>query len=180
MLIVFRAAVSICFFAALVGASLGADEQKFITPEELDKLPEGIKVVHEPKIALATHNTKSNARYKYTWWYKTTVSSDDSDVTIEQFGVLIQENGKWVNGGAYTGKPYATDEFADWYKCPKAVVKKGKSYSDPRNWSAYDDLRADKMRWYYVGIDSKGKKVKGQADVELKDEIDPKKPAVPK
>ena len=36
------------------------------------------------------------------------------------------------------------------------------------------------MRWYYVGIDPKGEKVKGEAVIELKGEIDPKKPKDPK
>ena len=34
----------------------------------------------------------------------------------------------------FTGKPYAADEFTEWYKCPKAMLKKGKSFSDPTNW----------------------------------------------
>jgi hypothetical protein len=45
-----------------------ADEPRFITPEELDKLPVGITVTHEPKAALATLTGKSERRAKYTWW----------------------------------------------------------------------------------------------------------------
>jgi hypothetical protein len=179
MFVVFRTAVIACLFVALIGCSLSADEPKFITPEELDRLPEGIKVVHEPKTALATLTGRSKLRAKYTWWYKTTVSGIDADVTILEFGAFDWKDGKWVNGRTFTGKPYAAEEFADWYNCPNAVVKKSESRSDPRNWSSQPELRAGKMRWYYVGTDPKGNKVKGEAVIELKAEIDPKKPKDP-
>ncbi|MCI0741528.1 MAG: hypothetical protein L0Y72_21040 [Gemmataceae bacterium] len=159
---------------------LAEGEMKFITPEEFDKLPEGIKVVHEPKTALATLTGKSERRGKYTWWYKTTVSATNGDVTIVEFGGFLWKDGKWVNDGrTLTGKPYAAAEFADWYKCPKALLKKGESYSDSTNWSSDAELRAWKTRWYFVGIDAKGKKVKGEAVIDLKAEIDPKKPKEP-
>jgi hypothetical protein len=153
-----------------------ADDRKPITPEELDKLPEGIKVVHEPKVALATLTGKSDRRLKYTWWYKTTVSPTDGDVTIVEFGGFAWVDGKWVPGGTLGGKPYGTEEFAEWYKSPKGLLKKGESYSDPTNWSTDAELRAGKLRWYFIGVDAKGKKVKGEAVIELKAEIDPKKP----
>jgi hypothetical protein len=153
---------------------LSAEEVKPITPEELDKLPEGIKVVHEPKAALATLTGKSERRLNYTWWYKTTVSATDAEVTIVEFGGFMWHDGKWVNA-----KPYTAEEFAEWYKCPKALLKKGESYSDPTNWSTDAELRAGKTRWYFVGVDSKGKRVKGEAVIELKAEIDPKKPKDP-
>jgi hypothetical protein len=156
--------------------TLGADEPKFITPEELDKLSEGIKVVHEPRTALATLTGKSDRRAKYTWWYKTTVSATDGDVTITEFGALAWKDEKWVSGGTFTGKPYAAGEFAEWYQCPKAMLKKGKSFSDPTNWSTHTELRAGKIRWYFLGTDAKGIKVKGEAVIELKAEIDPSKP----
>ncbi len=157
-------------------ATLEADEPKFLTPEELDKLPAGIKVVHEPNPALATLTGKSERRAKYTWWYKTTVSAPAGDVTIVEFGAFMRKDGKWVHLGTFTGKPYSTGEFAEWYKCPKAILKKGESVADPTNWSSAPELRVGKTRWYYLGIDSQGKKVKGEAIIELKAEIDPKKP----
>jgi len=154
-------------------------ETKFISWEEFDKLPGGITVVHEPKIALATLTGKSERRAKYTWWYKTTVSATDGDVTIVEYGGFTWQDGKWISGGTITRKPYGGDEFAEWYKCPKAVLKKGESYSDPTNWFSQAELRAEKMRWYFVGFDAKGKKVKGEALIEFKAEIDPKKPVDP-
>jgi hypothetical protein len=153
-----------------------ADEPTFITAEELDTLPTGIKVVHKPKVALATLTGKSERRAKYTWWYKTTVSAIDADVSIEEFGALVWWNSTWVNGGSFTGKPYGTKEFAEWYKCPKAMLTQGKSFSDQTNWSSDTELRAGKGRWYFIGTDSKGQRVKGEAIIKLSAAIDPKKP----
>jgi hypothetical protein len=174
----FRTAVIASVFGVALVAlpALAADEPTFITAEELDKLPTGIKVVHKPKTALATLTGKSERRAKYTWWYKTTVSAIDADVTIEEFGAFVWLDGECVNGGTFTGKPYAAEEFAEWYKCPKAVLKKGKAYSDATNWSSAPELQAMKMRWYFVGINSQGRRVKGEAVIKLKAEIDPKKP----
>lgn len=174
------AAIASMFGLALIGLpALAADEPRFITAEELDQLPTAIKVVHKPKTALATLTGKSERRAKYTWWYKTTVTAIDVDVTIEEFGAFVWWDGKWVNGGSFTGKPYGAEEFAEWYKCPKAVLKKGKSYSDPTNWSSAAELQAMKMRWYFVGVDAEGKRVKGEAVIKLKAEVDPKKPKDP-
>jgi hypothetical protein len=151
----------------------------FISVKEFEKLPTGIKVVHDPKIALATRTGKSERRATYTWWYKTTVSAIESDVTIVEFGAFTWINGKWINGRTLNLEPYTSKEFEEWYKCPKAVLKKGKSYSDPTNWSTDGALNARKIRWYFVGIDASGKRVRGEAVIETKGEIDPKKPVDP-
>jgi hypothetical protein len=155
-----------------------ARDAEFITPEELDKIPEGIKVLHEPKMVLASLSGKSVRRSKYTWWYKTTVSTADDDVTIIQFGGFAWKDGKWFPG-SFTGKPYTVEDFADWYKCPKGVLKKGESYSDPTNWASEPELVAGKTRWYFIGVDGTGRRVKGEAIVELKAEIDPIRPKDP-
>ncbi|MCE9567134.1 MAG: hypothetical protein K8U57_34460 [Planctomycetes bacterium] len=155
-----------------------ADEPKSITLEELDKLPTGIKVTHEPKVALATLTGKSERRLKYTWWYKTTVMATDPDLTIVEFGGFVWQDGKWVVR-SINSKPFTGEDFAEWYKCPKAVLKKGEAYSDPTNWSTAPELMAGKTRWYFIGVDGKGKRFKGEAVIELKAEIDPKKPKDP-
>lgn len=147
-----------------------------ITVEELDKLPEGIVVVHEPKTALATLSGKSERRAKYTWWYKTTITTKDEDVTIQEFGAFVWLDGKWVSVGTITGKPYGRDEFAEWYKCPKGVLRKGEAYSDPTNWSSREELQAGKTRWYFIGVDAKGKRIKGEAVIEEIAKLDPAKP----
>lgn len=161
------------FFALLLatftGASLRSDEPKFPTPDDLDKLPVGIKVIHDPEEPYATPAGKGD-KAKYTWKYKTTVTAIDGDITIVEFGGFSYHDGKWI-----IGKPFSAKEFAQWYKCPKALLKKGESYTDPMNWSNDNQLRAGKTLWYFIGVDEKGNRVKGEAVIELKDEVEPKK-----
>jgi hypothetical protein len=157
-------------------SSTGIDDTTFLTPEDFEKLPVGINVVHEPSAPLATLTGKSERRSKYTWWYKTTVSAVDEDVTIVQFGGFTWEGGRWAAGRSFTGKPYAAAEFAEWYKCPDAVLKRGKAYADTANWSTGPELRARKERWYFIGVDRKGRRVKGEAVLDLNGDIDPKRP----
>jgi hypothetical protein len=178
--VIISAAIACGLTLSLLGDSVTvADDAKSITPEELEKLPEGIKVTHEPKVASATLTGRSERRSKYTWWYRTTVSTISADVTIVEFGGFTWEKGKWVAGRSFTGKPFTGEDFAEWYKCPKSILKRGESYSDPTNWSTAQELVAGKTRWYFVGVDGNGKRVKGESVIELKAEIDPKKPKDP-
>ncbi|MBA4192725.1 MAG: hypothetical protein C0467_32570 [Planctomycetaceae bacterium] len=170
----------VCLLALSSGTTrhVNADEPKFTTLEELDKLPTGLKVTHEPKVALGTLSGKSERRSKYTWWYKTTVTATESDLIIVEFGGFAWQDGKWVPS-SINGKPFTGEDFAEWYKCPKAVLKKGEAYSDPTNWSNAPELMAGKTRWYFIGVDGKGKRFKGEAVIELKGDIDPKLPKDP-
>ena len=171
-----RVALALILILAGAPTHLSADEPKFTTPEEFDKLPTGITVKHEPEVALATLTGKSERRGKYTWWYKTTVSAKAEDVTLLEFGGFAWHEGKWVVGSTFTGKAYKSAEFAEWYKCPDAVLKKGKTYTDPTNWTSGSELVPGKTKWYFVGVTADGKRVGGAAVVELKAKIDPNKP----
>lgn len=163
----------------LVSLAAAADDPKPTTIEELDKLPVGLKVVHDPNPARATETGGSERRRKYTWWFKTTITPTDSDVKIIEFGTYAWHGGKWVFTN-FSGKAFSPKDFAEWYSCPDAAVKKGKAYTDPTNWASAQELAAGKARWYYVGVDAKGRRVKGEAVIEQKGELDPKRPKDPK
>jgi hypothetical protein len=151
------------------------DDATPTTIKELDKLPVGLKVVHDPNPARATESGNSERRGKYTWWYKTTVAPTGPDVKVVEFGAYAWHDGKWVFAN-FSGKPFSAKDFAQWYSCPDALIKEGKAYTDPTNWGSAQELAAAKARWYYIGIDSKGRRVKGEAVIEQKGEIDPKRP----
>ncbi|OAI53622.1 hypothetical protein AYO44_15835 [Planctomycetaceae bacterium SCGC AG-212-F19] len=158
------------------GHAIGlADDAKPTTIEELGKLPVGLKVTHDPNPALATETSKSERRSKYTWWFKTTVASTGQDVKVVEFGAYVWNNDKWVFA-SFTGKPFSSKDFAEWYFCPDALVKEGKAYTDPTNWGSGPELTAGKARWYYIGINGKGERLKGEAVIEQKGAIDPKRP----
>ena len=42
----------------------------------------------------------------------------------------------------------------------------------PKNWSSGQQLGAGRQRWYFVGIDANGRKVKGEAVIDLKPELE--------
>lgn len=151
------------------------DEVRPITLEALEKLPVGLEVVHNPNPARATETGKSDVRKKYTWRYATTVTAKNSDVRIVEFGAFIWTGEEWFLGN-YTGKPFGAKEFADWYGCADAVIKKGGSCSDAKNWGSAELLRSMKSRWYFVGINEAGERVRGDAVVEELAEMDPKNP----
>jgi len=161
--------------AKALKATKAGEGPKPTTIEELDKLPVGLKVVHEPNPARATEGKGSERRGKYTWWFKTTVRSAGPDVRIVEFGAYAWQDGKWVFANV-TGKPFSSEDFARWYSCPGGVIKEGKAYTDPTNWGSGERLTAGKARWYYIGEDSKGRRVKGEAVIEEKGELDPKRP----
>ena len=167
--------LSMTLFMGLCSSSRGADDPKPTTIQELDKLPVGLKVVHDPNPVRATETSRSKQLGKYTWWFKTTVTSTGSDVKIVEFGAYGWHNGKWVFSN-FSGKPFSAKNFAAWYSCPGGVIKKGKAYTDPTNWGSAQELIGSKARWYYIGVDSKGRRVKGDAVLEAKGEIDPKRP----
>jgi hypothetical protein len=173
--VVLTAAASYFAYRLIVKA---ANDPRPISIAALEQLPDGITVVHEPETALATLTKPGNkVRAKYTWWFKTTVSAVDSDVQIVEFGAFYHDGRQWVHGGTFTGRPYAAQEFTEWYSCPDAILKKAESYPDPTNWFSGPTLRDGKVRWYYVGIDTTGRRVKGEAVINLKGEIDPNRPS---
>ena len=104
------------------------------------------------------------------------MSAPNSTVRITEFGAFVWREGKWAQAGSFTGRPYNAQDFAEWYSCPNAVLEPKKTYVDPTNWSSDPELRSGRMRSYFIGVDEKGRRVKGEAVIELKGEIDPKRP----
>jgi hypothetical protein len=87
-------------------------------------------------------------------------------VRIVEFGTFTRQGNIWVHGSTLTGRPYGAKEFAEWYSCPGAVLKVGTLYSDSKNWSSGSGLNIGKQRWYFVGVDETGRKVKGEAEID--------------
>jgi len=148
------------------GCGSKAPEAEELLPFELtdlDSLPFGLEVVHTPETVLA--DSTGSSGYKYTWTFKTTIRSTGAPVTIQEFGSLMDENGRWVLGNV-TKKFFTQRDFAEWYSCPDGLVTSGNEFSDPSNWVGNNCLQPGKTRWFFVGVDDKGKRVKGEAVVE--------------
>jgi len=45
-------------------------------------------------------------------------------------------------------------------------VPGGGQCSDPKNWSGRDELQESLTRWYFIGVDDRGRRVKGEAVIK--------------
>jgi hypothetical protein len=136
--------------------------------DELAKLPSGLKVVLSPDKVRAEREGRS--RRAFTWTYKTSVTATNGPVVLQEFGSFTWRQDKWVPS-TFSGKPFTSQDFADWYGCPEAKLVEGQEYSDSSNWSGGDVLRGGKMKWYFIGVAADGHRVKGEAVVELLPEV---------
>ncbi len=131
--------------------------------KQLASLPYGITVSHSPNPVKAQLGGRSGS--KYTWLYTTNVAAQSSQIGIEEFGSFTWHNGKWVFAN-FTKKPFSANDFSEWYGCPHANLTVGDTYSDDSNWTGGDVLTSGKMRWYFIGRDEMGNRVKGEATIE--------------
>jgi hypothetical protein len=131
--------------------------------KELASIPVGIEITHSPNPVKAQLGGRSG--HKYTWVYRTTVRSTTGPLKVQEFGAFSWVDGRWVFS-TYTGKPFTSQDFADWYSCPNAVLESTKQYADPTNWSGATLLEHDKTRWYVIAVNDKGERFKGEAVVE--------------
>ncbi len=135
---------------------------------ELAMLDVGIRVTHSPNPVKAQAGGRSG--HRYTWLYTTTVQSSAGPLTLEEFGSFVWHGGRWVFSN-YTGRPFTSSDFAEWYSCPGARMDAGKAYSDPSNWGGAAVLRHVRMRWYFIARDAEGRRIKGEAIVEQVAEV---------
>ncbi len=123
-------------------------------------------VTHSPDPVLATLCTPSLSGVQ--WKHSTTVSSIVGPVKIIEFGYFVERNGRWeVPYGVEVPYAYTSSDFAKKYDCPGSELRPGESYSDVSNRSVIDCVPEQLVRWYFIGLDAKGNRVKGEADVKL-------------
>jgi hypothetical protein len=139
--------------------------------DELEKLPFGLKVVQTPDKVRADREGRSGRAF--TWSYKTSVTATNGSAVVEEFGSFVWREDKWVFS-TFTGKPFTSRDFADWYSCPGAKLAEGQEFSDGSNWSGGDALHGGKMKWYFIGVASDGRRVRGEAIVEILPEVSTK------
>lgn len=134
-----------------------------VKAQELETLPVGLEVRHTPNPVKAMKEGPS--KRSFTWVYETEIRSSGGSVKIEEFGSLYRHGDAWVFSTT-TGKPFTAEDFAEWYSCPEGLIRPNQKCTDPSNWSGNDDLSAQIVKWYYIGTDEKGRRVKGEAIVE--------------
>jgi len=148
----------------------GALAESKLKVKELAKLPEGLTVSHSPDPVNYTLHSPTLSGVK--WTHSTTVSSTVGPVTILEFGYLVERNGHWESPHE-TEVPYTytSSDFAKMYDCPNSELQPGKSYTNDLNRSVIDCVPVQDVKWYYIGLDAKGNRVKGEANVTLLAEL---------
>jgi hypothetical protein len=147
-----------------------ADSALSSLPDVLQGLPLGIEVWHEPDTLMAVKWEKDTTRY--VWKHQTYMFAYVSDLKIIEFGTYNYKHGKWELGNI-NKKLYGPDELGMWYvqfdkglvkwEHPEdGLVKKDVVYFDPSNYSIKNkELVHRRGLWYFIGVDSTGKKYAG-------------------
>ena len=133
---------------------------------DLDEMPIGLIVVHTPEKVKAQLDGLS--KLKFTWTYKTSVTSKSDSVMIA-FGAFSWKGNDWVLKN-YTNAPFTAKDFSDWYSdvniCSDGKLAAGRTYTDNENWNGANLLKSEKTRWIFIARTSDGLYVKGEAIVE--------------
>ena len=162
---------SILFLCCFVGSAQADqktdrsfDAQQKVT--ELASIPVGLSVTLTPDPVSATLDSPSISGVK--WEHNTTVSSMAGPVTILEFGYFVERNGQWeFSHGEEVPRTYTAGDFAKKYGCPGSELKPGKTYSNTMNRSVIDCVPEQMVKWYFIGVDTQGNRVKGEAKVKM-------------
>lgn len=139
-------------------------------PDVIKDLPVGISVINEPDTIYAEINIKPGK--KFIWKHTTTIKALYNDLKILEFGTYNYKNDTWVLGDS-SKKPYNSTDFDKWYcrkkngiitfdYCKEGYITKNMEFIDPSNFCVRkDSLVSRDGLWYYIGVDSTGKKVMG-------------------
>jgi hypothetical protein len=164
--------VSLLVFCSSSAGPAQAEQKAVVSSEsslkvnELASLPEGLAVSHTPDPVHATLHTPSLSGVQ--WKHSTTVSSTVGPVKIIEFGYFVERNGQWeFPYGIEVPYVYTSNDFAEKYNCPSSELQPGKSYTDAWNRSVIDCVPEQIVKWYFIGLDSKGNRVKGEASIKL-------------
>ena len=157
-------------YAQAIPEALSAEKFSTDKIHELESLPFGISVVHGPNPVLATWDARQQPPCK--WSYETRVTSLFGNVTVTEFGMFAWSDNRWLFKNV-TDTPFTQQDFEKWYGCPGGVLVSGQSFSDSTNWSVACVAAQGKSRWYFIGVNEAGVRVKGEATVELAGQYEP-------
>lgn len=134
-----------------------------ILPDQLRGLQTGILITHDPTPVYPEINLDTVAYPgKYIWKHQTTASSLSGDLIVLQAGSFIWRADKgWV-----ANIQLDKQSFAKYFRCPGAVLKKGKAYTFLKNWRYGDVAYAGDALWFIIAKSSTGQLFKGIAVVE--------------
>lgn len=131
-------------------------EANRLLPEKLRGIDLGILGSHFPNPTYAVFENG-----QYIWKHDTSVKSISEDLEIIEYGSYIYTDKGW-----YLRVTSTPAEFAKIYNCKNAILKKGKTYTDPASWRRSETLISGDAMWYYIAKNKSGKRFKGTALIE--------------
>jgi len=136
---------------------------------DIDQLPVGLIVRHLPAQAHAVPDDGFGGS-GWRWEFRTAVSAM-ADAVILGFAAFRWDGERWVPRDP-DNRFFTTGDFADWYDAPGGKVLAGQECADATNFCVATELAAERTKWVYVAETSSGRRVKGEAVIELLAELD--------
>jgi hypothetical protein len=160
--------LTFCNFAGFAQA-----EQTSVEPfdlnlkvKELASLPVGLSVTHSPGPVHSTLFSPSLSGVQ--WKHDTTVTSLRGPVTIVEYGYFIERNEQWeLPYSVEVPDAFTSSDFEEMYDCPNSELKPGESYTNAESRSVMDCVPEQRVRWYFIGVDRQGHRVKGETIIQL-------------
>ncbi len=135
---------------------------------DIDQLPMGLIVRHLPARVQATPEDGIGGK-SWRWEFRTAVSAM-ADATIVGFAAYRWDGERWLPrhpAGAF----FTAGDFAEWYGAADGKLPAGTECADATNVCTGLELAAERVKWVYVA-DTGGRRVKGEAVVELLAELE--------
>ncbi len=136
-------------------------EPNRILPEKLRGIDYGILGSHFPNPTYAVFEDSM-----YVWKHDTSVQATSEDLQIIEYGSYVYTDEGW-----FLRVSYSPEDFEKTYHCKNALLKKGKTYTDPSSWRRSEKLFGGDAMWFYIAKNKAGKLFKGTALVETEPKL---------
>lgn len=137
--------------------------------DDFDQLPMGLIVRHLPAQVQALPQEDEAGKH-WRWEFRTAVSAM-AESTIVGFAAFRWDGERWLPRRADNAF-FTAGDFAEWYEAPEGRVPAGQECGDATNFCVSAELVAERVKWVYVAQTSSGRRVKGEAVVELLAEVE--------
>ncbi len=130
-------------------------------PYKLRELPRNIDVQHFPRI-----NNPIKIKDTYYWKHATSILSNDSAITITEYGAYLYYNNQWN-----LRKSYSLQELDKSFGTKKQHLNQAQPYTWANNWRTDSNLFGGWALWYFIGTTPKGKTVCGYEMIHTTDNL---------
>lgn len=130
-------------------------------PDKLRELPRSIEVQHFPKI-----NDPIKIKDTYYWKHATSILSNDSPITITEYGAYLYYNNQWN-----LRKSYPLKDLDKTFGTKRQYLNQAQPYTWANNWRTDSKLFGGWAFWYFIGTTPEGKTVCGYEMIHTTDNL---------